>query len=338
MTRTEIAESLFGPLTSKGNGTFCMCPGDGKHTHPSGERDCRLYGLEGGVPTIYCAHKSCKAEIVEANYRLRSAVGKAECGTRTHSNSKTVIGTWEPPSRTKALQLADVEAEQSAINAASAIPAILDGFGWDFADTAPIPTDPTDQYEAFLRLWQPDAWLWIGANKWSGSWCKCAWATAADWIMKGPSIQGVQTSFCSYKPNSLERTNANVLTRPFLVFESDSLEKPVQAAIINWIRSPLGLGLPLRMVCDTGGKSLHAWFDALHLTPSDFATLKPILTGHRMVCQTPIYGNKPNTHPGLGGDPAMFVLSQPVRLPGPMRPDTTNRQRIVWLAPSPTNP
>jgi hypothetical protein len=283
MTRLQIAASLFGPLTYKGNGTYCTCPGEAKHTHSTGERDCKLYGIDDGVPTIYCAHKSCKEEITEANHRFRAATGKAECITHRNHGSSSIPATWEPPSRTKALALIDIEAEQSAIDAAAAIPEIVDGFGWDFSDSATIPSDPTSQYEAFLDLWKPDDWLWIGDNKWSGPWCNYAFATAAQWRGRGPSEQGVQTSFCSYKPGSLERANANVLRRPFLVFEIDTHVKYIQAAIINWIRSPLGLGLPLRMVCDTGGKSLHAWFDARALTPAEMAILKPILTGHRVV-------------------------------------------------------
>ena len=338
MKRIEIAESLFGPLTHMADKIYCRCPGEHNHTHPTRERDCCLYGMGGGAPTIYCAHQSCRAIITEANRTLRVQVARNETHVPIHHAPKAVIGTWEPPSRTRAIELAALEAEQAAIDAAQAIPDIMTGFAWAFADTAPIPTDPGDQYDAFLALWQPQDWLWIGQHQWSGTWCRHSWGTAAMWKMRGPSEQGVLTSFCTYRPGSYGRTNDNVFIRRFLVFECDNHQKHVQAAIINWIRSPLGLGLTLLMVCDTGKKSLHAWFDASDLSSAELSILKPILSGCPQVCQTPRYTTNRGWHPGLGGDPAMFVPSQPVRLPGPIRPGTSNHQAIIWLAPSTKTP
>lgn len=335
MKRLLIAECIFGILNHIGNGIYCRCPGDSKHTHPTRDRDCRIYGIERGAPTVYCCHSSCKADIDAANDRFRKSVANQEYrGPRITPSEKTE-GLWTPPTYAKTVELAALEAEQSAIEAEEAIPTIARDYAWAFEDSADIPSDPNDQYDAFLQLWDPQDWLWIGDNRWSGEWASYAWGTTEQWLRRGPSIQAVQTSFCSYKTGAMARTNANVLERRYLVFECDSHPKGTQAAIINWLRRQSGLGLSLRMVCDTGGKSLHAWFHASTLSPTDLVQLKSIMTGSPVAIRTPL--DKPTKHgwhPGLGGDPAMFVLSQPVRLPGPTRPGTERPQRIVWLAPA----
>ncbi|MCX8511328.1 MAG: hypothetical protein ORN83_06175, partial [Chthoniobacteraceae bacterium] len=57
---------------------FMKCPGAGKHTGANGALDCKIYIDGGKAPTIKCFHTSCESEIAEANYRLRSALGKAK--------------------------------------------------------------------------------------------------------------------------------------------------------------------------------------------------------------------------------------------------------------------
>ena len=58
---------------------YCVCPGVGSHSQQDGKRDCRVELDAALPPTIHCFHGSCSGAVDEANQRLRSAIGKAEC-------------------------------------------------------------------------------------------------------------------------------------------------------------------------------------------------------------------------------------------------------------------
>jgi hypothetical protein len=68
------------------------------------------------------------------------------------------------------------------------------------------------------------------------------------------------------------------------------------------------VGMNLRAVVDTAGKSLHAWFD--YPPASIVEDLKIAL-------------------PELGCDPKLFTASQPVRLPGALRDG--KYQKLIYL-------
>jgi hypothetical protein len=323
MNRDQIAQEILGPISGEG---YCKCPGEGMHTNPSGERDCKVF-LD-GAPTIHCVHSSCAGAVDEANYELRRAIGLAERPERPdfrpRSGKARKPTVWFP----KREDPAALAAEELAIGSEDALPVIIKKYAWDFSDSAEIPQDPTEQFELWLKLWQPEDTLWIGSNRDSGDWCNFAFATAETWFRRGLSDRGVQTSPCTFKAGSKARTNGNVERKKYLVFESDTLSGDDQAAVLNYMRT--GLGLDLLLVIHTGGKSNHGWFDASHISPSAMTELKAILTGARPVTKDPKNPSVRGWHTGLGGDPAMFVDSQPVRLPGPVNPKSGNRQRIVW--------
>jgi hypothetical protein len=110
-----------------------------------------------------------------------------------------------------------------------------------------------------------------------------------------------------FRPGSTSRSNANVECRQFLVVESDVLHRDEVGAVFLFLQRRLGH--PLRCIVDTGGKSLHGWFEA----PPEgtlLARLKAGLTG-------------------LGCDPKMFNPSQPARLPGALRDG--KEQKLIWL-------
>jgi hypothetical protein len=92
----------------------------------------------------------------------------------------------------------------------------------------------------------------------------------------------------------------------FLVVESDTLSKAEIAAVFGWCRQFLSL----RGIVDTGGKSLHGWFD--YPTTAQLHELRGIL-------------------PRLGCDPALFKPSQPCRLPGARRGERV--QSLLYLDP-----
>jgi hypothetical protein len=107
----------------------------------------------------------------------------------------------------------------------------------------------------------------------------------AHWTLTCPS---------AFKPGSHSRCDANVITRRYLVLESDTLDKNQVCAVFKWMEQ---FGR-LRAIVDTAGKSLHGWFE---------------------VPDNDVLGELAIILPALGCDPALFGLSQPCRMPGASR-------------------
>ncbi len=97
-----------------------------------------------------------------------------------------------------------------------------------------------------------------------------------------------------------------MLTRHWLVVESDTLTKDQVGAVFLYLRRRLRYDL--HCIVDTAGKSLHAWFSP---PPSDLE--RNLKTG--LVA--------------LGCDPKMFAIAQPCRVPGALRDGKV--QRLIWL-------
>jgi hypothetical protein len=113
------------------------------------------------------------------------------------------------------------------------------------------------------------------------------------------------------------RCKANVLTRRWLVAEFDQpdLGRPEQAKLI----SALATLLPLKLVVDSGGKSLHAWFRCEGLSEQDA-------------------GRFFYTACALGADRTLWDASKFVRMPGGTRTKDNQRikQKIIyWDAGAP---
>jgi hypothetical protein len=97
----------------------------------------------------------------------------------------------------------------------------------------------------------------------------------------------------TFNVGTYSRAAANVLRRKFLLVESDTLGRDEIGAIFRWL--DFSVGLRLRAIVDTAGKSLHGWFD--YPDPRVFSGLEQWL-------------------PGFGCDPAMFNPAQPVSVTG----------------------
>lgn len=331
MNRRRIFTQLLGSLDAD---DYCTCPGQANHTNANGARDCKVYGLDAGAPTIYCVHLSCAGAVDDANYKLRRAIALDEMPELRSSKGggldfrPKTAATWTPPTRSEIDQAA-LAAEEAALEAEEALPGILRDYQWDFADSAPIPADPDDQFDKFLSLFREDDVLWIANNNESGEGYASSFAPVKSWRMRGLTDR-VQTSPYTFQPGSLSRCKVAAVTRRYLVFESDTLPGNEQAAVLNYLRTEMGL--PLVMVVFTGSKSYHGWFDASAIDPTEMDELKALMTGARPVTQTPSNPSIRGWHTGLGGCPSMFVISQPVRLPGPINSKTQRRQSIVWLS------
>ena len=104
----------------------------------------------------------------------------------------------------------------------------------------------------------------------------------------------------------------NTGRRRFLVVESDTGTKPEQAAILARL-AKLWDAIPLVLVVDSAGKSLHGWFDVRNV--SERRT--------RLWFEMAVM---------LGADPHTWTRCQWVRMPGGTRlfgDGTTKRQEIL---------
>jgi len=164
--------------------------------------------------------------------------------------------------------------------------------------------------------------LWIGgkydscgddASESKKERCRSHFRPVADWLKERHAPEQF-TCPSVFRPGTHSRCNEAVTQRRYLVIESDLLSKVQMSSVISWRRQ----FMRLPAIVDTGGKSLHGWFDA---PPPDFeAELKIIL---------PNLGRSAEDKPML--DPALFKLAQPCRLPGAWRKLGKVRQALLYL-------
>ena len=305
-----VSESVLGHVQWVDTTTgYCECPGAACHTQKAGQRDCRI-ALD-QVPTIHCFHTSCQAAVDAANHALRSALARGELAQGP---------TRRAPARTPAELAADKERQGLRAlgeRARARRPLILQKHQCTPAELrsrspSPVPDDPAEHWRLHLQLFQPGDVVWIGDTRDScgadapparREQCGRHFRAVADWLTWSRA-PGAFTCPSVFTAGSHSRSNANVLQRRFLVVESDVLSKPEICAVFGWC----GGVMKLRAVVDTGGKSLHGWFDV----PCGAAQ-----TELRVVL------------PGLGCDPALFKLAQPCRLPGVPRGD--RMQELLYL-------
>jgi hypothetical protein len=182
-------------------------------------------------------------------------------------------------------------------DAANALPRILETYA------GPVPKAPQrslqEQRRLFLTiLFQPHDVLWMGEV------FQKNFLTLEAWLKK-PVIFGCFLSHCTFKPGSKSRSNENVAERKYMVVESDELKPHEVMAVFRALEQHHGL--TLRALVNTGGKSIHAWLN----WEEDAEDWKAVLKGYKC-------------------DPATLRPSQPVRLPGIIRPDTGRPQELLF--------
>ena len=318
-------EAITGPVVwyDTGSRGFCACPGAALHTKETRPNHCSVF-IE-GTPTIYCFHNSCQPLVAAANKRLRRAIGGGSWelilpdGSFLRSGEARIpAGQPIPPPTPKpttsaeavvALEkriLRDITLQADALKSS-----ILTHFAWDPADMwedSPLRLlgDPKRDWSHWLALWNPDDIVWSGDTFSSGREEHARnFRPAKEWMAESKPA-GPFTCGSAFKPGSISRSNENAIRR-FLVIESDTLSKQQIGAVCLYMTNRLGY--TLKAVVDTGGKSLHGWFNL----PADAvleARLKAALTA-------------------LGCDPALFKPSQPARCPGAIR-DNGNLQSLLW--------
>ena len=310
LTPKQLAEQVLGEVDweSPDRG-HCTCPGAALHSSRTGKRDCAIF-LD-GPPTVFCFHATCRSAVANANFRIRSAIGKERCADK-------------PYTPTLAEQLAraergrkEREKEKLIAKAKASLPMIIEEFSgspadlWEESPMRP-PDDPLEHGRLLLHLFPADDIVWIGgmydsAKDDQDEQKKAAAAmhfkSAGEWLDSPALPKGPFICPATFKEGSHSRCMANVESQPFLVVESDELSHEDFVAILYFLRQTLRL----RAVVDTAGKSLHAWFD--YPADSQVAELRVILK--ELKCDT-----------------AMFRPSQAVRLPGVKRFKEVNCQQV----------
>ena len=241
------------------------------------------------------------------------------------------------PPRRKLIEHAAIRCEKAAeaarLTAAitSARPSLLapyltDDWGYDFWDSSEIRIPPAHAEQAHLfarHLFHPEETLWMGGEKDSGQPRHAAhFRTREEWERESTLPPRIAPGV--FRPGSYSRSGENITAAPFIIIESDELigRKPETqeerdenrkqcAALIAFMRDRFSL--TLRAVIDTGGKSLHGWFDR----PSQ-ATLDAL---------DAIAG-------GLAIDPPVVTRAHgPLRLPGCVHATTGQPAQLLYLNP-----
>ncbi len=320
MNPQAVAEEVVGRVEwETAWGGYCQCPGRGEHTHPSRRRDC-LVRID-GAPTVYCFHASCAGTVADANRRLRAAL-RSEAwelklpGGRVLRAGEAVAVPAAGGELRRLVARADraLEIEERA---RQKLPEVLEEYCWPLEKIvaeSPVPCgwdSGGEHFMAWLRLWPADAVIWTGDVRDSGGKRHAGrFRSVPEWATVGSPL-GCFSCAASFRVGSSSRCAANVERRCFLVVESDVLSKDEVGAVFRYLHRRLRYRL--HCIVDTGGKSLHAWFDV----PRDevvMAHLKAGLTG-------------------MGCDPRMFGAAQPVRVPGGVRDGKL--QRAVWMSTRP---
>lgn len=299
----RLAEGIIGTVRWANDLTgYCTCPGEDSHTTRNAAKDCKVY-LD-GAPTIHCFHQGCASDVDAANDRLRDAFNEAGI-----SFDAVDRGT----SKEDELRIAKIlEHERLRKKAAALCDRIFKLYPWTYEQVvkdSPVLLNGNviEHGRLLLGLFAPNDVIWTGDKTDSGQPQHAKhFKTAQEWL-KEPKLLGPFTCPSTFKPGTHSRSNDNVLGRPFLVVESDSLDKDQVGAVFRWMDQKAGL--PLMAVVDTGGKSLHGWFKFPRPDVED--ELRAIL-------------------PALGCDPGMFRASQPCRLPGVER-EAGKYQKLIYL-------
>ncbi len=288
------------------------CPAEDLHTTPTGPGHCVIFPND-GTPRIFCHHTSCAAHVDAVNRRLWS------CSRRLVRSSTMAAHVARQRSAQQAHQHERQALQQRA---ARMLPTVLEKFHWPLdaieADSpTPIILPVTQHHRYILDLFDDKDVVWTGQrlNQTGLPWHDVRFRTVNHWLgrMRCPGAFICPSTFV---PGIYSRATHNVVTRKFLVVESDKLGRDEVGAVFRMLQKQFGLHL--RAVVDTGGRSLHAWFN---MPPA------ALLEGLEA------------TLLGLDCDPAMFRPAQPCRLPGVVREKTGRCQELLYLdlAPVPSS-
>ena len=295
-----IVESLFSEIQWESQDkALVACPGRHLHSTSDGKKDCAVY--LNGVPTVSCFHGSCSQATQEAQNQLRKLLADQTGSLRSLNKAQQLAVNQAQKNKAGKRRLAAHSRDRILRSFQSAVS--------DLKASSPveIPDYPLDHWPLLLRCFEPNDLIWCAETVWlSGpDHAAATFRTREEWLER-TVVPGNFICPSTFKPGSVNRSNEQVALRRFLVVESDTLTKSEVCGVFRWMQEKVGMNL--RAVVDTGGKSLHGWFDVPPKEEMD--DLELVL-------------------PAFGCDPKMFNLSQPARLPGAFR--DTGYQTLVYL-------
>jgi hypothetical protein len=293
--KQRVAEEIVdGPISWEDDDKgYFTCPLASLHTSPTKDNHSVIYFDD--VPTFFCWHTSCLEWYENANIVLRQS-----CDDR--SPAERLAGKQQRKDRQAAYYHAlRIKSEREEIYA---------NYNWDAIFESPLSS--SDSWAAFLDLWLPDDVIWMGDVYDTGAERGGThFRRIEDWHTNPINLRGSRfTCASTFLPSTVDRTNKTVNETKYLVVEFDSLDQDKRenrrkgAALLNYLRQ----SLCLRMVVDSGNKSLHGWFEM----------------NEKITEQQRFFLRQ------LGADINAMRPSQPVRLPGAIR-DNGNVQSILWV-------
>jgi hypothetical protein len=299
--KQKVAEEIVdGSIEWDGDRGYFTCPLVATHTTPTKDNHSVVYLDD--IPTFFCWHTSCAKWYESANQLIRYT-----CDDRSPEERRA--GKQQRKDRRD-------EAYFRGLRIKADLEKLYKSFAWD--DIFNNPLSSQDSWAAFLELWDPADIIWMGDVYDTGV-VKGArhFRPAEEWRANPVNLRGSHfTCASTFLPGTLDRINKQVSQTRYLVVEFDSLDADKQqdrrkqenrrkgAALLNYLRQ----SLDLRMVVDSGNKSLHGWFEMN----------EKITEEQRFFLRQ------------LGADINAMRRSQPVRLPGAIR-DNGNVQSILWL-------
>ena len=253
--------SRLDKVRQNGNKTIARCPacaeheGDRKGTHlaifPSGAFVCAAFPGD-----------------KEHSSRIRALVGSI--GPRVgHPVSREQFAIDQRRGKVRKHLIATIAAKRAKI--ISRHPWPLEDVWESSPQRIDCPLVNSDPRHFLASLFPENALVWSGDVFESGARHGHHWRTVADWQNASLTEIGPMTTPAIWKKGKPNRTEENVLSRPFVILDFDGFDgkKPETAtelekhrndslAIIRWIRE--GLHWQLAAIIWTGSKSMHAWF------------------------------------------------------------------------------
>lgn len=308
MSLQEIANKIIGTVQWQSEVLgYTSCPGQAHHTGRNAARDTRV--LLDQVPGVYCLHQSCKTVLDGVNRSLRREIWKFKRGLQGMTD--TQIKKRKKSAEDVAMERQMSKKTRLRAEAESLKSRIFKDYRQTVKNaylSSPIQLDhtPEQDYHLFLDLFHNDDIIWVGNvtdSRSSDPSYSRYFLPVSEWRKASRPI-GQFTTGSVFKNGTHSRSNENVSIRRYLVVESDTLSRDDICAVFNWMS---GYNRLLAII-DTGGRSLHGWFEM----PGEIwmEKLKVML-------------------PILGCDPALFKPSQPVRIPGAKRDSLY--QSLIWL-------
>ena len=212
---------------------WLQCPAQHLHTGLNARRDCRLTLNDDRPPTIYCVHNSCRDALAIANQALRSAIGKIE---RAHERGEVAT-----PAGGRRYEI------RPTLRAPEPVPTRPRKPVQPVELPAPL-SDGTRRHLA--ATFEPEDMVSIVRANGRGEVASGgALQLATDDVDEWP-----HGTFVRVNPmTGAGRSDADVVRFRHVLLEGDKSDKRTQYAAI------VASGLPVSVVVDSGGKSIHAW-------------------------------------------------------------------------------